>query len=167
MAQWTADVKLQQGRLEEAVAGMRESVERLEALGEKAFRSTCLIRLGETLYEVGKPDEAERVCIEGEELGAKEDIINYALGRAVRAAILADRGAHADAESLGRDAVRFAYETDFPSAHAITHRRLAHVLRAAGRAEEAAAELERAIERFESYGNIFEANRTRALLVEL
>jgi len=41
------------------------------------------------------------------------------------------------------------------------------VLAAAGRKAEARAELERAVERFESIGDVFEAERTRGLLVEL
>lgn len=167
MGQWSAEVMLQQGRIDEAMREVRESVERLEELGDKSFRSTSLIRWAEVLYASGKLDEAEQRAIEGEELGAKEDIVNYAIGRGIRAAIASGRGAHADAESLGRDALRFAYETDFPWVHAVARSKLAHVLEAAGRKDEARVELEHAVERYESYGNTFEARRTRALLVEL
>jgi len=167
MLQFAREVMLLQGRVEEAVAAMREGVARLEVIGDKSFRSTFLVQLAGALYANGELEEAEQRAIEGEKLGATEDVVNYAIGRGVRACIAADRGAHSEAESLGRDAVRFAYEMDFPWTHAATHRSLAHVLKAAGRTDEARAELELAVERFESIGDTFEAAQTRALLVEL
>jgi class 3 adenylate cyclase/tetratricopeptide (TPR) repeat protein len=167
MTQWSAEVMIQQGRFDEAVEGMREGVRRLEALGDKSFRSTCLIRLADALYGAGNLDECEQRAIEGENLGAAEDVVNFAIGRSLRALVAADRGLHDEAEGLGRDALRFAYELDFPWVHAVTHERISRVHRAAGRKNEARAELELAIERFDSYGNTFDSLRTRALLVEL
>jgi len=167
MAQWPGEVMLQQGRLVESLVIMREAVEQLEQLGDTSFRSTALIRWADVLYQSGDLDEAQRLAIEGEQLGAVEDIVNYAVGRGLRARIAADRGDLDAAEPLARDAMRYAYETDFPRVHGEAHRTLAHVLSAAGRTDEARSELEKATERFESHGNTFEAERTRALLVEL
>jgi tetratricopeptide (TPR) repeat protein len=167
MGQWSADVLLRQGRLVESLAAFQDSVEQLAALGDKSFRSTSLIRWAEALYVNGELDEAERRAIEGEELGATEDVVNYAIGRAIRGRVAADRGAHAEAESLARDGLRFAGELDFSWVHAVAHRSLAYVLAAAGRSDEARVELERTVELFESYGNTFEAGQARALLVEL
>ena len=164
---WPGELLLQLGRPEEAVERMRLSVARLEELGDRSFRSTSTIRLADALFEAGELVEAEERAIEGEQLGAAEDVVNYAYGRGVRARIAVARGETDDALALARDALRYAYETDFPAVHAVVHRTLADALAAAGRRDEAAAELERAIERFESYGNAFEADRTRALLVEL
>ncbi|HEY8644534.1 MAG TPA: adenylate/guanylate cyclase domain-containing protein [Gaiellaceae bacterium] len=167
MQQWPAEVMLLQGIRSEAVAIMRDSVARLEEYGETSFRSTCIIRLAHALYLAGDAEEAEQLAIEGEELGAAEDFVNYAIGREIRARIASDHGAHDDAEALARDALEYAYKTDFPWVHAQVHTALAYVLAANDRTEEARAELETALDRHLSYGNTFEAERTRQLLVEL
>ena len=70
-------------------------------------------------------------------------------------------------ESLARSGLDYAYMSDFPWMHAYAHSDLGNVLAAQGRRDEARAELERAIQRFESFGNVAEADRTRKLLVEL
>ena len=167
MQQRQAELMLLQGRLADAVAVMRESVAGLEALAQTSFRSTYVIYLAEALYQSGDLEEAERRAIEGEELGAQEDVVNYAFGRGLRARIAADRGAHDEADSLAREGIKYAYKTDFPSVHAQAHKALAHTLAAAGRTDDARAELKHAVECFESYGNTFEADQARALLVEL
>jgi tetratricopeptide (TPR) repeat protein len=165
--QWPTEVMLVQGRTAESIAILRASVAELEALGETSFRSTTVVRLGEALYQLGETEEAERLAIEGEQLGAVEDVVNFAMGRGVRARIAADRGEHDAAERLARDALRYAYKTDFPAVHAQAHTSLAYVLKLADRTDEARAELESGIAAFESYGNAFEAERTRGLLVQL
>src|SRR5438270_5132064 len=167
MRQWGAEVLLHQGKVEEAIEVMRISVANLEALGDKSFRSTALVRLADALYFAGELDEAEQRAVEGEELGAAEDIINYAYGRCVRSRIAVDRGNLDEAESLARSGLDYAYMSDFPWMHAYAHSDLGNVLAAQGRRDEARAELERAIQRFESFGNVAEADRTRKLLVEL
>jgi class 3 adenylate cyclase/tetratricopeptide (TPR) repeat protein len=167
MWQWGGEVLLHQGRIRESVEVMRNAVAELEALGDKSFRSTCLIRLADALYAAGEPGEAEQCAIEGEELGAAEDVINYAYGRSIRARIATDRGELEAAESLARDGVEYAYQTDFPWVHGVAHRDHAYVLAAAGRPKEAQRELQRSIECFESFGNVVEVEKTRALLVEL
>jgi ATP/maltotriose-dependent transcriptional regulator MalT len=167
MAQWGGEVLLHQGRTHESIEVMRNAVAQLEALGDKSFRSTCLIRLAEALYAAGEPGEAEQRAIEGEELGAAEDVVNYAVGRSIRACIATDRGELDAAESLSRDSLDYAYQTDFPSVHATAHRSRAYALAAAGRPAEARTELELAVDRFESFGSVVEAEKTRALLVEL
>jgi ATP/maltotriose-dependent transcriptional regulator MalT len=167
MQQWPAEVRLLQGHTAEAVALLRDSATKLEALGETSFRSTSIIRLAQALYRDGDVEQAERLAIEGEELGAEEDVVNYAIGRALRARIATDRRAHDEGEALARQALDFAYKTDFPWVHADAHASLAYALAAAGRTKEARDELETALARYLSYGNTFEAERTRALLVEL
>jgi GNAT superfamily N-acetyltransferase len=146
---------------------MRKSADELDELGQTSFRSTALLRIALLKYAVGDVDEAERLAIEGEELGSDEDFVNFALGRGVRAQIAADHRRQDAARQLVESAIDYAYETDFPWVHALVHKAHAHVLAAAGRQAEARAELERAVERFESIGDVFEAGRTRALLVEL
>ena len=165
--QLPAETLFRQGRLEDTAALLRRSERELAELGHTSFRSTTLIELGLVLYASGELEEAERLAIEGEELGATEDVVNFAWGRSLRARIAADRGAHVEAASLATSALEYAYETDFPSVHAHAHRARAQVLLVAGRPHDARAELERAVERYESIGDVFELGRVRALLVEL
>jgi len=165
--QFPAEIMFRQGRLAESVARMQEAVDELGELGHTSYRSTAMVRLALFLYAAGDLDEAERYAIEGEELGAAEDLVNFALGRSVRAQIAADRGALVEAASLARSALEFAYETDFPFVHTAAHKAQAHVLAATGRPGEARAELLQAVERCESIGDVFEAGKIRALLVEL
>ena len=152
-----------QGRLDEAIAILREGNRQLEALGQTSFLSTALIELGELLYKRGEPGEAERLAIEGEELGATEDVVNFAFGRGLRAKVAADRGDHESAEILAREAVGYAYRTDFPSVHAKAHEALAYMLASAGRTNEARVETGRALALWERFGYTSEADRARAL----
>jgi class 3 adenylate cyclase/tetratricopeptide (TPR) repeat protein len=165
--QMRADALHDAGRLDEAVAEYREGLAQLEALGMTSFMSTTTINLADALYLRGDADEAEQLAIEGEEMGAAEDVVNFAYGRGLRAHICADRGEHAEAERLARDALGHAYETDFPSVHATAHEALGHALAAAGRGADARAEYERALELWLRYGFRVRAKRAQALLVEL
>jgi class 3 adenylate cyclase/tetratricopeptide (TPR) repeat protein len=162
-----AEVLAAAGRFTESEDAFRATIAMMEELGQTSFRSTVLIELAAVLFRLDRPDEAERHAIEGEELGAVEDVVNFAWGRGVRAKIAADRGEHEEAERLAEDSIRFAYETDFPVAHAEAHEARAHVLQAAGRPDESRAELERALELWGRYGYAVEAARVRELLVEL
>lgn len=72
--------------------------------GQNTFRSTTLISLAAVLYDCGQPDEAARMAVEGEQIGAAEDVVNFAYSRALRARIAADQGAHHNADSLARQA---------------------------------------------------------------
>ncbi|MDX6364886.1 MAG: hypothetical protein QOC85_3947 [Streptomyces sp.] len=167
MSQWGGEVMLHLGRIPEAVEVMRNAVAQLEAMGDKSFRSTCLVRLADALYAAGQLDESEQRAIEGEELGAAEDVVNFAYGRSIRARIASDRGELDAAESLAKEGLQYASETDFPWVRANAHRSYAYVLAAAGRPVEARAELEQATASYESFGSVVEAERMRRLLVEL
>jgi class 3 adenylate cyclase/tetratricopeptide (TPR) repeat protein len=162
-----AEALLDAGRLEDAVAAYRDALARLDELGMHSFRSTTLINLGEALYLLGEADDAERLAIEGEELGASEDVVNFAAGRGLRARVAADRAEHADAERLARSGLEYAYKTDFPSVHATAHSALAHALAAAGQTTDARTELERAIELWSRHGFQVHAERGRAQLTQL
>ena len=161
-----AEIMHDQGRLDDAIRTYRQAIGRLEVLGQAGFRSTTLISLAAVLYDCGQPDEAARLAVEGERVGAAEDVVNFANGRALRARIAADQGAHDNAESLARQALGYAYKTDMPRAQATAREALAHVLSAAGHLDGARAELERALQLWQRYGYSAQAERTRALLTK-
>jgi tetratricopeptide (TPR) repeat protein len=159
-----AEIRRDQGLLDEAISGYRAAIRRHEELGQTGFRSTTLINLGEAFYQRGELEEAKRLATEGEQIGASEDVVNFAYGRALRARIAADEGSHETAESLARDAIAYAYKTDFPGVHAGAHRALAHVLARANRFDESRSQLEQALELWQRYGYRAEAEKTLALL---
>ena len=80
---------------------------------------------------------------------------------------MADRGDHAAAETLAREALEHAYKTDFPGVQANAHEALAHALAAAGRQDAARIELRSAQDLWSRYGYRVRAERVRELLVEL
>jgi len=139
-------------------------IDRFEALSQTSFRSTALLDLARAVYERGDPDEAERLAAEGEALGASEDVVNFAFGQRLRARIASDRGDSTRAEALAREALAYAYRTDFPGLHADAHAALAHVLAAAGRPGEARAEYRRALDLWQRYGYTANSSRLQALL---
>jgi class 3 adenylate cyclase/tetratricopeptide (TPR) repeat protein len=162
-----AEILQEQGRLDESVEEWREVTELLGSTGHTSFLSTALIGFGATLYLLGDLDEAERLAIEGEEMGATDDVVNFSRGRRLRALIAADRGELAQAEELARSAIDYAYRTDFPEERAGTHDALGYVLRAAGRTDEARTEYECALAEWKLYGWTRRAELVQELLVEL
>ena len=162
-----AEILDDQGRLDLSLATWEEAVAGLRAAGHISFLSTVLCQKALTHYHLGQLDEAERLAVEGEELGAEEDVVNFAWGRGVRARVAADRGDRGAAEGLARSALEYAYRTDFPRVHGEAHDALGYVLAAAGRTDEARAEYQRTLEIWERYDWVHRGGLVRELLVEL
>ena len=89
------------------------------------------------------------------------------LWRQVRAKVLARRGQHAEAERLAREAVAVGEETDMLDAQGDAYADLAEVLLLGGNADEAAAALEQALERYKRKENHVSAHRAQERLAEL
>jgi ATP/maltotriose-dependent transcriptional regulator MalT len=132
-------------------------------MGEKGFFSTTASLLGDTVYRQGQIDEAERLSAVSEEFGARDDRFNEASWRALRAKVLAARGDFEQAESLAREAVEFAVETDYFELAAAVWLDLAEILQAAGH-EDVAASAGEALALYERKGNLVGAGRAKALL---
>jgi len=76
------------------------------------------------------------------------------LWRQVQARVHAHRGEHAEAERLAREAIEIAELTDALNHHGDALCDLAEVLAAAGRTDEAAETLERALECYKRKNNL-------------
>jgi tetratricopeptide (TPR) repeat protein len=83
------------------------------------------------------------------------------------ARVAAARGELADAERLATEAVAGSEESDSLSDQSLALLDLAEVLATAGRHDEAAAELEQALERAQRKKNLALARQVRARLAEL
>ena len=164
---WLADIDMLRNREAEALATLNEVSAELEALGESSYRSTVVVTISRCLYLLGELGEAESYAIAGEQLGAAEDVVNFAWGRAVRAQVAADQGRLDEARQLASEALRYALLTDFPGVHASAYRAVAHVAACCGELDEARVAMERVVALFESIGDDVEASLAKKLLVQL
>lgn len=128
----SAPVEMLAGDPSAAERELRADYEALEAMGDKNYLSTTAALLAQALHELGRDDEAERFTRISEQTSAPDDVNSEVEWRCARAKILASRGEHAEAESLGRDAVRLSLGTDFLEVQGNACLDLAFVLAQAG-----------------------------------
>jgi class 3 adenylate cyclase/tetratricopeptide (TPR) repeat protein len=166
-SQVCVELELLAGDPAAAVEFGEEGSRLLEESGERGWLSTSAGYLAQALYTLDRLDDADRRAGQAAELGASDDAITQMLWRQVRAKVLARRGEHADAERLAREAVAVGGEADMVNPLGDAHSDLAEVLELAGRREEAAAEVEKALALYERKGNLVMAERARARRAEL
>ena len=147
-----------------AEARLRRGYEALEAMGEKALLATTAAMLAQALYAQARHDEAAELCRVSEEAAAEEDVSAQVGWRAVRAKLLAREGRAEEGQALAAEAVRLAERTDFLTLHAEALLDLGEVLQAGGRAEEADAAVQVALELYERKGDVVSSERTRSRL---
>ena len=138
-----------------------------EELGEQSFLPGAGANLAQALYALDRLDEADAWASRAAELGASDDVWNELLWRRVLAKVLARRGQHAEAERLAREAVAVCEETDMLDAQGDAYADLAEVLLLRSNADEAAAALEQALERYKRKENHVSAHRAQERLAEL
>lgn len=147
-----------------AVKALRRSDVMLADAGERSFRSTTQANLAKA-YDLLEEHAAAATALEiTDELGAAEDVINFALTDAVRARRALARGGAPDAERWARSSVRHALATDFIGIQADAKLELGHVLCTIGRTEEALAETRAALELYEAKGDRPGARKAQAAL---
>jgi predicted ATPase/class 3 adenylate cyclase len=139
-------VEMLAGDLESAERELRRGYDLLVELGEKYLRSTLAALLGQTLYALGRYEEAEALAREARELASEDDVETQAVWRAVQSKLLARRGAVEEAEALVRDAIELLEPTDAVLLKFETYVDLAEVLGLGARVNEAREALERALE---------------------
>jgi class 3 adenylate cyclase/tetratricopeptide (TPR) repeat protein len=163
---YLAEIATCAGDDEAACGYLRAYCDRLEALHRLNNLSTYAPLLGRSLCALGRYDEAEPLAQQGRTLGHDEDLMTQTLWRGVQARVLAHRGRAAEAEALARQAVAIAERTTGLNLQGDAFCDLAEVLYAAGRADEAAAAFEGALDCFERKRNLAMAHRVRARLTE-
>jgi predicted ATPase len=146
---------------------LRQGYAALEEMGEKAVLSTTAAFLGQALLAQGRHEEAGRCAELSAEQAPEDDMHSQSMWRAVHASVLSAQGEPADAERYAREAVAFAERTDDTNTIADAHVVLGSVLVLRGNTEAAHAELSRALELYESKGNLVGAERVRAELAPL
>ena len=154
------------GEYEQAAEHRREAYEWLEEQGLLGYVSTFAPQLGRDLCILGRFEEAERLATRGRELALTEDVTAQALWRQVLARVHANRGEHAKAEALAREAVQIVERTDGLEMQGDALCDLAEALQAANRTAEAEAALRDALERYERKRILPRARQVRELLAE-
>ncbi len=120
--------------------------------------------LADALYQQGRADEAEALTRFVEENAAADDYIPQFTWRTVRGKVLAGRGELETAEALVREAMAIVRTTDDIDAQADTLMDLAEVLVDAGRAADAQAFAQEALDLYEQKGDLVLAARARSWL---
>jgi class 3 adenylate cyclase len=150
-----------------AERALQRTYEGLERMGERGFLSTTGAELSQTLYALGRYDEADRYASTSDEAGASDDIATQVPVRGVQAKVAARRGRMAEAEDMARAAVELARSTDALGLRADAFMDLAEVLGLAGRTDEALTALDEAARLFEAKGNVASLERARAARAEI
>jgi tetratricopeptide (TPR) repeat protein len=140
---------------------LRRDYEALDEMGEKGLLSTIVGELARAVYARGGYDEAEQLSRRAEELAADEDVVSHALGRSVRARVVARRGEHERGRRLAEEAVELVRPTGELGLHADTLLALAEVLELSGDVAAAQRRLGEGLALFERKGDVVSAAHTR------
>ncbi len=150
----------------EAARLFRESYDAMTATGDRAFASTIAGALSEVLLDLDEDGEAWQFGTIARDTSSTDDVVSQAGGRAVQARVLSRRGDHDAAEALAREAVEIMARTDYLIHHGEVLVHLAHVLRQAGKSDEALAAAREATALYERKGATFLVDQTERLIEE-
>ena len=170
MGLYACDVGLAEmlgGDLARAAHVLRRGHDHLVEIGDTGVRSTVDAILGNVLFLQGRDDEALDLAEESRSIAARDDLDSQPRWRVARARVLGKRAQNDEALALLDEAVALVEPLDFLELKGFVHDVLAEVLLGVGRAEEAAAAIERAITFHEQKGNVVSAARSRAALHDL
>jgi tetratricopeptide (TPR) repeat protein len=157
-----AEIARMAGDHEAAARHLRTLCDWLEEREQLGLLATYLPMLGRELCALGRFEEAEALAQRGREFTDDDNV--QAPWRRVQALVLANRGEHAEAERLAREAVAGIEQTDSLTFQGDAWCDLAEVLAAAGREQDAAAALREALDRYERKQNIPMARQVRERL---
>ena len=155
------EVELLGGDPAAAIKYGEEACAILEEIGQQSLLSTAAGLLATALCEAASFDEGEAWARRAAGLGAADDVATQFLWRQAMEKVIAQRGEHAEAERLAREAVAFADGTDDLEQQANIYVNLAEVLSFAGRTHDAAEALTEALGRYERKGVVVMAARAR------
>ena len=159
-----AAVAIIAGDSETACNHLHITCEWLETTKQNAFLGSEASLLGLELCRLGRYDEAEARARQTRELSDPEDFVSQALWRQVQALVESQRGDHAAAERLAREALGYVERTDSLAFQGGALYSLAEVLLTADRTAEGVAQLAQSLDRYERKRIIPVARRVRERL---
>src|SRR5205085_8661572 len=140
-----------------AAQELRAASRALEDVGEQTNYSTVTALLALALCALAEYAEAERSSRASEAAARANDVLANVVWRSARAMARAGLGDLEAAQSLAREAVAFAEQSDFSSAHGDALVVLAEILKRADRADLAVSALHAAVGLYEQKGNAVSA----------
>ena len=162
-----ADTELLAGDPAAAERLIRPAAEGLLEIGDYGHYATFGPLHADALVLLDRDEEATEIIDLVAEKAIDDDLDAQIAWRRVRARLLARRNDYTGAERIAREGVERAKRTDFIDARARAHEALADVLTAAGRPEEALAEIRQAEDLYKQKENIVGAAGARARYAEL
>ena len=129
-------VEMLAGDLVAAERQLRYAYDLLTRAGERYLLSTISGLLAQTLYQLGRYDEADSMGRQSRELATTDDVDTQALWRSVQSKLRAREGLHDEGEALAREALEILAPTDAVLFRYGALLDLGEVLRLAGRADE-------------------------------
>ena len=165
VALWTGEIEELADDLEAAERAYREGLERAARAGDRVALAGFAYHLGRILDARGDHDEASQLfVIEEREIAQTADKVFWCSARARE---LARRGASEEAVRLAQEAVVLAKTSDDLPLRCEGLEDLVHVLRAAGRPDEAIPTVEELVRLRERKGEPIAAAKARSLLEQL
>jgi tetratricopeptide (TPR) repeat protein len=145
----------------------RAGLEAFEAMGNRNQGSTAAALVGLALIEQGHDEDALEFADLAAAWAAPDDSASQVTQLGVRARVLARRGEHAAAQAAATDAVALSKASDDLSLRGDALVDLAHAFERAGRTEDAANALRKAVVLYERKGNAISATRARVTIERL
>ena len=145
---------------------LRQAYDALEQAGEKYLFSTVAGLLAQTVYALGRYDEAGRLGRLAKDVASADDVDTQTLWRCITGKVLARHGSFDDAELLVQEAVALLEVTDAAFFHLSALVDLAEVQRMAGKEADARSTLEAALAMAERKRSPVLTASVRALLAD-
>jgi tetratricopeptide (TPR) repeat protein len=162
-----AYIEVSAGELEAAEQILRDGVEELERLGDRAYYATATMVLVDVLQRRGKYDEAASLCRVIRETTGPGDLVNLLGVDALEGYLLARTGDIEAGERLVRRAAEKAAEVDFFWIRGLVFTAAGKTLALAGKSDAAVEAFETALRIYESKGDLPQAAETRELLASV
>ena len=155
-------------RPREAERELRRAHEMLRGMGDQSYFYEIVDMLAQAVYAQGRYREADELATITERSGMNAEDPSGQIGwRRIRAKVLARSGLVDEAERLAREALAVVGSTDLTNDHADAAMDLAEVLQLAGRQDDAAPVVAKAIRLYDGKGNKVSAAKARRLLGSL
>jgi class 3 adenylate cyclase/tetratricopeptide (TPR) repeat protein len=152
-------VELLAGDAAAAARWLRSACQTMQEIGERGNLSTYSALLADALADQGLDDSADGYARLSEETAIREDVLSQVLWRNARARLLRREPALEDAETLAKEAIALAADTDDLNLLGYALSSLGSVLASAGRDPEASAAYKQAAQVFRRKGNVVSGAR--------
>ena len=163
-AMWRAWFDMLAGELDRGLELINPAWVELGEFGERGVRSTLGAIYADLLARSGRPDEADHVLDEVDEIGAADDFLTASQAAGARAMAASARGDHDRAVEFARKAVAIVDAGEYVTQRHDMWMELGEVLLAAARVEEAREAFEHARELAAQKGTTAIVDRIDALL---